>query len=538
MKNETAEQFAHPAYKWIGERRFVTNMQNWRISNFPGGIGFSFRTYAGGRTLKVVLKAYREDGSCERFLINTYYCGEWRDDLQKWQTHQLPLFPYESCHGRITHITFSYLIHKDGRSIPSHHDYKFATLDDFHRGWTEQGDFHDPYFMTENTYITYELKQGDVQHALDRINTAYKDLPFRPFFTRGNTSNPEHPVHEIHRQIDRVIGRKQHDPHGRHDIQLAIFDFENEQVINHLIYAKEKGVDIDCFADWAAVSSLNCTEHIARMRRAGISIVGVVRNTPCDPSQGIASMHTKIIIFDHEVVHCSSYNLHFHLWGGNWEHALFYYSRDVVLLYANIYHAIRGGVIQGIDIGPENRFNLFYSFGRHHTPLKDYFRPQDAIITEISNARSQIILSMFDIGYLAGMSYHDHHETDVITALIAARDRGVRVRIILNGMTAYTGPQPEPWDLDRSRPLKDPVQRLKDAWMEIICLYYWDSIYSPLHHKFAVFDGHTVIAGSYNWYEASVYSDEVFAIIRDRRIAGAFINEAVRLCESFRTRSA
>jgi phosphatidylserine/phosphatidylglycerophosphate/cardiolipin synthase-like enzyme len=195
-------------------------------------------------------------------------------------------------------------------------------------------------------------------------------------------------------------------------------------------------------------------------------------------------------------------------------------------------------VIQGINISPESRFNLYYSFGRHHTSLKDYFRPQDAIITEINNARSQIILSMFDIGYLAGMSYHEHHETDVVTALIAARNRGVRVRIILNGMTAHTGPQSEPWDLDRYRPLKDPVQRLKDAWMEVICLYYWDSIYSPLHHKFAVFDGHTVIAGSYNWYEASVSSDEVFSITRDSRIAGSFINEAVRLCEAFRTRSA
>jgi phosphatidylserine/phosphatidylglycerophosphate/cardiolipin synthase-like enzyme len=142
---------------------------------------------------------------------------------------------------------------------------------------------------------------------------------------------------------------------------------------------------------------------------------------------------------------------------------------------------------------------------------------------------------MFDLGYLTGISYHEHHETDVITALINARNRGVRVKIILNGMIAHTGPLPEPWDLNRSRPLKDAVQRLKDAWMEINCIYYRESIYSPLHHKFAVFDGHTVITGSYNWYEASVQSDEVLVVIRDRGIANAFIEESVRLCNAFRT---
>jgi phosphatidylserine/phosphatidylglycerophosphate/cardiolipin synthase-like enzyme len=529
-----AEQFALPSYKWIGERRFVTNMQSWRISQYPGGIGFSFYNYAETKALKVLLKAYREDGSCERFLLDTYYCGEWGDNWQKWQTHQLPLFPYESCHGLISHITFSYLIHKDGRSIPSRYDYKFATLADFHHGCLELSDFHDPDFKRKNSYETLELNSGEIQRALDRINGATQGLPVRPYFTRGNTADPTHPLHEIHRQTDLVIERKQKDPGSRHFIQLAIFDFDNYHVAEHLIHAREKGVEVECVADWSAVSSMNCTENIARMRRAGIPIIGVVRNTPGDPSQGIASMHTKIIIFDNAVVHCSSYNLHFHLWGGNWEQALFYYSRDFALLYANIYHAIRGGVNQETDINPRSRFNLLYSFGRQRHAQKALYRPQDAIIDEITNANTSIIVSMFDIGQLTGIAAGADHETDVITALITARDRGVRVTIILNGMTAHTGTLPDPWDLSRWRPLKKPVQRLKDAWMEIIYVYYRESVYSPLHHKFAVFDSHTVITGSYNWYEASVYSDEVLTVIRDRTIANAFIDEAHRLCTSFR----
>lgn len=77
---EAAENYAHPAYKWIGERRIVNNMQDWRISNFPGGIGFSVYNYSHEKALKVVLKVYRGDGACERFIMNAYYCGEFGDN--------------------------------------------------------------------------------------------------------------------------------------------------------------------------------------------------------------------------------------------------------------------------------------------------------------------------------------------------------------------------------------------------------------------------------------------------------------------------
>lgn len=98
-KKLAAEEFAHPSYKWIGERRFVTNTQNWHISNIPGGIGFSFYNYSNEKALKVVLKVYREDGAAEFYIVDTYYCGEWGDNWQKWQTHRLPLFFMKAATG-------------------------------------------------------------------------------------------------------------------------------------------------------------------------------------------------------------------------------------------------------------------------------------------------------------------------------------------------------------------------------------------------------------------------------------------------------
>jgi len=531
---EIAEQYAHPSYKWIGEKRTVINMQNWQITNVPGGLGFAFYNYSNDKALKVLLKIYRDDGVCEYFLLDTYYCDEYGDNWQKWQTHQLPLFPYESSHGGITHIKFSYLVHKDGKSIPSYHDYKFANKDDLERGWLKNDDFYDPAFKTVNDYRTYELDWYAVQNALNRINGEYDELPVYPIFTRGNVHSSFHPIHEIHKSIDWVIERKLRDIDGWHYIRMAVFDFDNEHVADHLIYAKSNGVDVECIADWAAVSSLNCTQNVAKMRRAGIPIYGIVRNTPCEPSEGISSMHTKIIVFDDEIVHSSSYNFHFHLWGGNWENAIVYHSKDFALLYLNVYHAIRGGVIQTLGINPDWDYNMFYTFGRYYTAWRDYYRPQDAIITEINNAQHTILVVMFDISDFSGASSHDDHETNCITALINAKERGVYIKILLNGMIAHTGTLPPAWDKDAVRPLKEPVKRLLEAGIDIEFVFYWESIYSPLHHKYAVFDSHTLITGSFNWYSASLYSDEVISVIRDERIAGEFLAEADLIRKTFR----
>lgn len=534
MSIKYAEDFALPLYKWIGERCLVVNMAGRLISNFPGGIGFSFFNASPYSKLKVVLKIFREDGTSEPYIVDTYPCGELEGGMQKRQTHQLPLFPYEGRHGRITHIAFSYLLHRDGKSIPSKFNYRFAGLDDFHLGRVRNDDFLDPYFRTLNEYRTSESIGKEVVRALNRINYHYDDLPVRAFFTKGNTWDPGHPVHEIHRQIDAVINRKIKDPGNRHYIRLAIFDFDNNHIAEHLQYAFQNGVDVECFGDWSAVSSMNCAGSIASMRRAGIPVYGIVRNTPCDPSGGITSMHTKIIIFDGEVVHSSSYNLHFHLWGGNREHALFYYSQDFALLYENIYNAIRGGVIQPVAVIPESRYNLYYSFGSCLAPDRTSYRPQDAVITEIQNARHSILVCMFNMDFLTGVPFGSGSETDLISALICARDRGVRVKIITNGLITHTGPLPEAWDKDFKRPPAEPFQRLRNAWMEVVYVYYHEGIYSPLHHKFAVFDEHTVIAGSYNWYTHSVNSDETLSVIRDEKLAADFLTEADNICKSYR----
>lgn len=535
MQGRHAEEFAWPSYKWIGGRRFVTNQQGWKISNFAGGIGFSFYNFSNNKALRVLFEVWREDGACETYLLDAYYCGEWGDNWQKWQSHRLPLFPYESLHGRAIHMTFSYSVIGDLKAVPSRYHYRFAVLEDFDRGYVSASDFDDPYLKRETQALPRTLAVRRAQEALDRLKVS--EPAIRSLFTRGNTWSPDHPVHELHRQIDRVIERARKDPNRRHYIHLAMFDFDNEHVAKHLVYARDQGVDVECIAEWSQVSSMNCTENIALMRRAGIPIYGMVRNAPGEPNEGIASMHTKFIVFDGEVVHSGSYNLHFHLWGGNWEGGLAYESQDAAALYENVYQGIRWGVSECLTVDPTSPYNLYYSFGASWTGSRRY-RPQDAIITEISKARKLIIVCMFGLSHLSGVSLDSDHETDVIDALISARDRGVTVKIIINGLMAHEGPEPASWDKEFPRPLKEPIRRLKEAWMEVFLVYYWESIHSPLHHKFAVFDNRTVIAESYNWWEASPHSDEVLSVTRNPGLARTFLDEAELILGTFRVRRA
>ncbi len=154
----------------------------------------------------------REDGAAEFYLSDAYYCGEWGGGWQKWQTHRLPLFPYEGLHGRMTCMTFSYSILKDGVVIPSRYHYRFATLDDFYRGRLSLDDFHDPAIKTENDEPVAAADAPLYQAAYERLNAPETDRFITPFFTRGDTGRSDHPIHEIHRAIDRVVERKRSEP--------------------------------------------------------------------------------------------------------------------------------------------------------------------------------------------------------------------------------------------------------------------------------------------------------------------------------------
>jgi len=533
---EAAENYAGPYYKWLDRPVSIRNSVGMDISYSPGGIGFCLKNYSYNKKLYVIVYIHREDGAVENYILEGYYVEPLGNGYEKWQIRGIPIYPYHSPHGKAIKITFSFLIHKDGSVFPSFYEYKFASFFDLERCNVGLNDFREEGFITHNSFTTINpLHPATLQMAWREINHSPDRVPAGAFFTRGNTDSRDHPRHEIHRLLDMVIERKKRDPWGRHYIHIALFNFDNPYIAEHLLYACREGVEVECIGGWEQLSSLDWIESISLLRKAGIPLYGVVRNIPHDYRGGIGSMHTKIINFDGEASMTASFNLDFHIWGANWENAIFHYSPHIAILYENIYHAVKGTGYIPVQINPDCKFNSYYSFSSCPAFDGKNYKAEDIIIKEIRRARWSIVVVMFDIDYLIGVNEYGER-TSTIDELTGAKWRGLDVKVILNGIKAEEGELPEIWDKDKRRPLKEPVSKLIDGEVEVFRVYnHWD-IYSPLHHKFAVFDGETVMGGSYNWYSVSTVSDEEMVVIKDRELAGNFLEEASLILEKLRVK--
>ena len=104
----------------------------------------------------------------------------------------------------------------------------------------------------------------------------------------------------------------------------------------------------------------------------------------------------------------------------------------------------------------------------------------------------------------------------IANAVAAAHQRGTNVRIVT--------------DDDKSQDPGSDVFRLRDAGVPVA----WDRGPEHMHHKFAVFDGQTLLTGSYNWTRGAAHSNQENIVVTDeRRLVSAFGSEFDRLWREF-----
>jgi phosphatidylserine/phosphatidylglycerophosphate/cardiolipin synthase-like enzyme len=143
-------------------------------------------------------------------------------------------------------------------------------------------------------------------------------------------------------------------------------------------------------------------------------------------------------------------------------------------------------------------------------------------------------MCLFLIGDLLG-----EHGESVVDALLHAKHRGVDVHILFNGHLARQGRV----GIERSmkdelaRPLLPAVQRLRDGGVRVGLVYGQVDLpvpYSPLHSKYCVIDEETVIDGSFNWYNTSVFSHDLMVVATNRDLAQAYLHEFWQIQRLFR----
>ena len=128
---------------------------------------------------------------------------------------------------------------------------------------------------------------------------------------------------------------------------------------------------------------------------------------------------------------------------------------------------------------------LFWGTQVSATRVKIYFSPnggcEDAIVEAISHAKREIDVAMYAFT-----------SRTLARALVAAKGRGITVRVVMDGSFAQ-----------ENEYSKAEYLRRKGIPVKLVTPYgqwgrsrEWEG---KMHNKFAVIDSSTVITGSYNW---------------------------------------
>jgi phosphatidylserine/phosphatidylglycerophosphate/cardiolipin synthase-like enzyme len=384
-----------------------------------------------------------------------------------------------------------------------------------------------------NRYRTHELDADLLQRDVDWYNRNFDSLHLIPKLTKGLPYHPYHPKRFIHDQIDLTIHNKWANPGRAQTIKVCVDCIDDTDFINHLIYAHDNGVEVQCIVDWRKMTLTNSDNYV-RLKRSGIELLGVFC-TAREPSMEVdADMHNKFVIFGDRDCILGSFNITFDRWGANWESGMTFHSHGVCRLLDNVFQSVRGGIIQRYGIDPLSQFNLLYTFGRHATLGGKYYRPHHAILAEIQRARRSIKLCLFLIGNLYG-----EHRDSAIDALIEAYRRGVDVQVILNGHLARQGHPGKEYTMQEelNRPLLPAVEHLKRAGIPVALAYGLDDCripYSPLHCKYCVFDDSVVLDGSFNWYNTSSFSHDLVVIAANKDMVRPYLYEFQQILNGFR----
>ncbi len=525
-----AEQYARPFYGQLGGYfKRLNDVQD--VFAIRWG-KIEFEMFHGVQVnLKVILKVYRDNNICERYILDTdAYDITW--DRHKRSTRDFYVLPHSNHFGRINCIKIAFIVHHGEHSIPSQKDYIFMDWHQLQDGYPKQRHINGEW-STYSKYKTYELNADELQADVDWYNHNFESLNLIPKFTKGQQHHPYHPKRFIHDHIDKVIDAKRRDPGRFCTIKVSVDCIDDNDFVNHLIYAFNQGVWVQCIVDWRKMTMTNSHTY-AKLKQTKIELIGVFCTTRHHLIEVEPDMHTKFIIFNDEDCILGSFNITFDRWWANWESGMTFHSKGVCRLLDNIFQSQRGGVIQRYGVNPLSHFNLLYTFGRHVMHNGKLYLPHHAILAEIHRAKRRIRVCLFLMGELYGA----HHDS-VVDALINAWHRGVDVHILFNGHLAREGKVGVERSMDDElrRPLLPAVQRLRNAGIPVGLVYGQDDHkvpYSPIHSKYCVIDNQIVIEGSFNWYNTSVYSHDLVVIAANHQMAQPYLYEFDEIIRSFK----
>jgi phosphatidylserine/phosphatidylglycerophosphate/cardiolipin synthase-like enzyme len=222
-------------------------------------------------------------------------------------------------------------------------------------------------------------------------------------------------------------------------------------------------------------------------------------------------MHNKFIISDNARILSGSMNFGLGSMEDDYNNIILIEDVAVASNYLIEFNEMWGSTtaipnLTNSKFGPDKTDNTTHNFTIGISGVELYFSPTDLttshIISSISSADYTCFVSMFTL-----------NQNDIGDALIAAKNAGVDVRVIMEN-SSYPGTE---------------YNNLLNAGIPVIS---HESIQFDFHHKYAVIDAAyqssdpMVITGSHNWTSSAEEEyDENTLIIHDGIIAGQYLEE-------------
>lgn len=222
-------------------------------------------------------------------------------------------------------------------------------------------------------------------------------------------------------------------------------------------------------------------------------------------------MHNKFIVSDLSTVLSGSMNFGLGSMEDDYNNLVIIQNSTLASNYTTEFNEMWGSTIampnlSNSKFGIDKTDNTIHNFTIGGSAVESYFSPTDQttshIISSISSADYTCFVSMFTLTH-----------NDIGDALIAAKNSGVDVRVIMEN-ESYIGSE---------------YTDLVNAGISVIS---HESVAFDFHHKYAVIDaGYStsdplVITGSHNWTNSAEEEyDENTLIIHDEIIAGQYLEE-------------
>jgi len=257
-------------------------------------------------------------------------------------------------------------------------------------------------------------------------------------------------------------------------IYLAIYEMTNDKFSDALIEAYNQGVDVVVMTD----DEYKDDEEMLKLKDAGI---------PVYDDEKSALMHNKFLVVDEKILWSGSSNYTYYGFYRNYENDVRIVDENIAQIYKEQFDELVSKDIQP-GIYESETIDIYFS-------PEDHF--EDKLISLIDSAKTQIYFMIY--------AFTDQ---DVADALIRARDRGVEVKGVFDeGFNASS---------------YSKYDYLKDEGIDVKL----DGNSFLLHDKVMIFDGNTVVTGSYNFtISANEDNAENSLVIKDETVYQKYKDE-------------